>query len=192
MESNPSGIDKLAEALAKAQREIQNAAKDKANPYFKSKYADLASVWEACREPLTKNGLAVIQKARATEGGIEVETMLVHSSGQFVTETLSLPVVKADAQGIGSAITYARRYALSAMVGVAPEDDDGNAAADSVKNVFAQSMQVLEKAAKHGSDDLKRAWESITKEGREACKNELARLKKIAEAVQHREPGEEG
>jgi hypothetical protein len=122
-------IKELATALSKAQAAMKGAAKDSENPHFRSKYADLSSVWEACREALTANGLSVVQAPRAIEAGIEVETMLMHTSGEWISETLALPVQKADAQGFGSALTYCRRYGLSAMVGIAPEDDDGNAAA---------------------------------------------------------------
>ena len=121
-------LGKFAEALAKAQGQITGAAKDAINPFFKSRYADLASIMDACRKPLSENGIAIIQRARTTENGIEVETILIHSSGEEISETLALPVSKFDAQGIGSAITYARRYGLSALVGVCPDDDDGNAA----------------------------------------------------------------
>ncbi len=126
-------IKELAAALAKAQGQIHGAKKDTDNPFFKSKYADLASVWDACRQPLSDNGLCVTQMARSIEGGVEVETMLMHASGEFVSESLAIPVAKQDAQGFGSALTYCRRYGLSAIVGIAPEDDDddGNAAAQS-------------------------------------------------------------
>jgi len=122
-------LNELAAALSKAQGQIEGAKKDSANPFFKSKYADLASVWEACRKPLTENGLSIIQCPEESENGIAIETMLLHSSGQWKSSRYSMPVSKVDAQAVGSAITYGRRYALSAMVGVAPEDDDGNAAA---------------------------------------------------------------
>ncbi len=121
-------IATLAGALAKAQGAMDGAKKDAANPFFKSKYADLASVWDAIREPLSANGLAVIQFPRSTAEGVEVETLLCHDSGEWVAETLTLPVGKYDPQGVGSAITYARRYGLQSITGVAPEDDDGNAA----------------------------------------------------------------
>lgn len=122
-------LDKLAPALAKAQAVVGGAKKDSANPHFKSKYADLASIWDACRSPLADNGLSVIQApGPCVESRMEMTTMLLHASGQFIRETLSIPLAKVDAQGYGSATTYARRYALAAMVGVAPEDDDGNAA----------------------------------------------------------------
>ena len=121
-------INELGSALAKAQGAIEGALKDTANPFFKTKYADLSSVWDACRQQLTVNGLSIVQTPTEAESGIGVETMLIHSSGQWLSNTFTMPVSKADAQGVGSAITYARRYALAAMVGVAPEDDDGNAA----------------------------------------------------------------
>ena len=125
-------LNELATALAKAQGEMEGAKKENANPFFKSRYADLASVWEACREPLSKNGLSVVQTTSATndETGVtvHVSTMLMHSSGQWVRDTISVKPKENTPQGVGSTITYLRRYALSAIAGVAPEDDDGNAA----------------------------------------------------------------
>lgn len=122
-------INELAGALAKAQGVMKNALKDSDNPFFKSKYADLASVAEACMGPLSQNGIAVIQGPETeTNGNITVTTMLCHSSGQWVSSSLTMKPVKTDPQGMGSCITYARRYALASMCGVAPEDDDGNAA----------------------------------------------------------------
>lgn len=121
-------INELAAALSKAQGAIKGALKDTANPFFKSKYADLSSVWEACRDQLAANGLSVAQMPCETESGVMVETVLMHASGQWISNRFTMPVAKQDAQSVGSAITYSRRYALAAMVGVAPEDDDGNAA----------------------------------------------------------------
>lgn len=125
-------IAALAGALAKAQSEMQGAKKDAENPFFKSKYADLSSVWDACRAALTKNGLSVIQtpstEITETHTIIRVGTILCHSSGEWISEELSAIPGKDDPQGIGSCVTYLRRYALSAFTGVAPEDDDGNAA----------------------------------------------------------------
>lgn len=123
-------VGELAKALACAQGMMANAKKTCDNPFFKSKYADLATVWDACREPLTKNGLSVVQMPGAIDekGNIEITTMLVHSSSQWIRSTMRIKVTKADAQGIGSAITYGRRYALAAMVGIAQEDDDGEGA----------------------------------------------------------------
>lgn len=126
-------INELAAALAKAQAQIQPAKKENVNPAFKSKYADLASVWDACREPLTANGLSVVQMPtdNAEPGRVALVTTLLHSSGQWISSMVSTRIVKDDPQGVGSALTYLRRYALSAMVGVAPDDDDGNAASQS-------------------------------------------------------------
>jgi len=123
-------IKEIATALAKAQAVMAGARKDATNPHFRSKYADLASVWEACRTPLATNGISVIQMTEPSEKDeIIVDTRLMHTSGEWIEGRLTLPVSKADAQGYGSALTYARRYGLSAAVGIAPEDDDGNAAA---------------------------------------------------------------
>jgi hypothetical protein len=122
-------IGALAAALAKAQTAIDAAEKNKANPAFRSKYADLASIWDACRDALTANGLSVAQFAEDSEPGtLRLTTMLLHTSGEWIAGTMALPLAKQDPQGYGSACTYARRYGLAAMVGVCPDDDDGNAA----------------------------------------------------------------
>ena len=134
-------INEIAGALAKAQGEIDNAAKDAKNPHFKTSYADLASVRDAVREPLSKHGIAVVQGVRSSTDGVEVETMLVHSTGQFFAETLMIPVGKRDAQSIGSAISYGRRYSLMAILGVAADDDDGNAATAAQPSNFADAAR---------------------------------------------------
>jgi hypothetical protein len=122
-------VGKLADALAKAQGAMDAAKKDAVNPHFGSKYANLAAVWEAIRGPLAANGLAVVQMSTSDANGVTVTTQLLHSSGEWIRDRLSLPVVQKTPQGFGSALTYARRYSLAAMVGVAAEeDDDGNAA----------------------------------------------------------------
>lgn len=128
MNEQSESINELAAALAKAQGKITGALKDSDNPFFKSRYADLASVWDACRAALSKNGLAVIQLAESDETGVSVSTTLAHSSGQWIRSRLHLRPKDGTPQGMGSAITYGRRYALAAMVGVAQVDDDGNAA----------------------------------------------------------------
>ncbi len=120
-------IGKLADALAKAQGQITNASRDKENPFFKSKYADLASVWAACREPLSMNGLSVVQTTEVSDAVI-LTTRLLHASGEWISGELSVLPSKKDPQGIGSAITYLRRYGLAAIVGVATEDDDAESA----------------------------------------------------------------
>ena len=172
--THSESINELANALVKAQSQVRGASKDSDNPYFKSKYADLSSVWDACRSALTGNGLSVVQSPRinlalsAETTHVEVETLLLHQSGQWVRDTLAIPVTKADAQGVGSAITYARRYALAAFVGVAPEDDDGNAAV--AGNGQAKETKIekpkgfdewaldMASAASNGLDTLNAAW----------------------------------
>jgi hypothetical protein len=117
----------LFAALAKAQTEISGALKDSDNPFFKSKYADLGSVMDSCRGPLTKNGLSYIQKTYSENDKYYIETILAHASGQSISSgKLEVLISKRDAQGFGSAITYFRRYQLSSLVGVAQIDDDGN------------------------------------------------------------------
>ena len=139
-------IGALAAALAKAQGAITHASKDSVNPAFRSKYADLASVWGACRAQLATNQIAVVQVgADAPEGRVCIETILAHSSGEWISSRITLPVTKADAHGHGSAITYARRYGLAAAVGVYQDDDDANAAVAPVA-VPAMDPDALESA----------------------------------------------
>lgn len=124
-------LDKLFEAMAKAQAEMTDAEKDSTNPFFKSKYADLASVRAACVPALAKNGLCVMQFPFADGKSVIVVTIVGHSSGQYIRAELTLLAKADDAQSIGSAISYGRRYSLMAVAGVAAseDDDDGNAAA---------------------------------------------------------------
>lgn len=128
MNTQSDNIAELAAALAKAQADIGSVHKDAANPYFKSSYATLAAVWEAVRPTLSKNGLSVVQMPGSDERGYYVQTQLMHSSGQWVRSTTYMKPAKEDPQGIGSLISYARRYALQAMVMACPDDDDGEAA----------------------------------------------------------------
>ena len=122
-------ITKIADALVKAQAAMKPAIKDSRNPHFNSRYADLASVWDAIREPLTSNGLSVIQMVGSNElEKTTLTTRVTHVSGEWIESTWQIPVGKQDPQGLGSAISYARRYALASAIGVVQEDDDGNAA----------------------------------------------------------------
>ena len=121
-------INELAAALAKAQASITGALKDSANPFFKSKYADLASCWDACRKQLTDNGLSVIQTTDIVADTVVVRTTLAHSSGQWISGILPVKAKDDGPQAQGSGITYARRYALAAIVGLAQIDDDAEAA----------------------------------------------------------------
>lgn len=122
-------INDIATALAKAQSQIEGAVKGNVNPAFRSKYADLGAVWDAIRGPLTANGIAVLQQLGTEENRVSCTTVITHSSGQWIEfSPFIVPVTKQDAQGFGSAATYARRYSLMAAVGIAPIDDDANAA----------------------------------------------------------------
>lgn len=125
-----SELDQLATALAKAQSQIQPAIKDRQNPAFRSNYADLASVWDACRAALASNGLSVSQHpGRLEDGTVTVTTALMHASGQHIISVAAAMPKDGSAQAAGSVVTYLRRYALAAAVGVAPgDDDDGHAA----------------------------------------------------------------
>ena len=192
-------ITELAAALAKAQAETKGASKDGTNPHFNSSYSTLASVWDACRGPLTKHGLSVLQSPRLTALGdlwvADIETRLLHSSGQWIADTISVPVTKLDAQGLGSAITYARRYALAAFAGVAPDDDDGNAAvgtrtalkAPATPEGYADWLADLAAVADEGTPALKSAWQRSASEYRDhltaTSASKLDQLKAIAAAA---------
>ena len=123
----------LFAALAKAQGEIENASKNAANPHFRSKYADLAEVLNTIRPPFAANGLAIVQSPHFDGSMAHVTTMVTHSSGGYITSTASCVPAKSDAQGIGSATTYLRRYSAASISGIAQEDDDGNEASHNKK-----------------------------------------------------------
>jgi len=152
-------IGELAKALAAAQGEMKNAQKTSENPAFKrgvvsSKYADLAEVWDACRAPLSKHGLAIVQTATTEvvsgQLAVVVHTMLMHESNQWIRDSLILYPEKTTPHGIGSCITYGRRFSVAAFVGVVPtdaesKDDDGNAASG-IEDKAAHAMQVVTNA----------------------------------------------
>jgi hypothetical protein len=127
-------IKEIASALWKAQSEIRAAVKDSTNPHFRSKYADLSSVVDAVKPALSKHGITFLQGIHDAVDGVAVETMLLHTSGEWISSTMRIPAVKQDAQGYGSAITYGRRYGLQSMCGVPAEDDDGHAATASTSS----------------------------------------------------------
>jgi hypothetical protein len=167
-------INELATALAKAQGEITGALKDSANPFFKSHYADLASCWDACRVALSKNGLAIVQApGTGPEGHLVLTTTLLHSSGQWMRSELFVRPKDESPQTLGSCLTYLRRYALTAMVGVAQVDDDGNQASgrseihspkgdlgknvptDRAREVAMEMLAIIDKPAADGDHDEK-------------------------------------
>jgi len=119
----------IAAALVKAQKGFSPALKTSTNPHYRSKYADLSACIEAVIDSLNANGICLLQNCHECEDGVIVETIFMHESGEFISAgKLHVPAGKKDPQGYGSALTYARRYSLMAACGIAPEDDDGNAA----------------------------------------------------------------
>ena len=118
--------DKLLDAMAKMQAVLDTAKKESDNPFFKSKYADLAQCLATAKKPMADNGLSISQHCSFDGIFVQCVTVLGHNSGQMMVSTLSVPVKNKDAQGVGSSITYARRYALSSILGIAQKDDDGN------------------------------------------------------------------
>ena len=122
-------ITKIASALVSAQKDFLSAKKTSDNPFFKSKYADLQSVISAVKESLNENGIAFIQSPTESEGDVlKLTTRLLHESGEWIEDTSVCPLVKRDPQAFGSALSYLRRYSLSAMCGIYQADDDGNEA----------------------------------------------------------------
>lgn len=142
-------IKELATALSKVQGELTYAKKDSANPFFKSTYADLESVWGACRSLLAANGLSVIQMpGNFFEGRMWLITRLCHNSGEWIEQEMSFPVAKADAHGCMAILSYMRRGSLSAFLGIVQADDDGNTASnkvvESVKSVSKPVVKSIE------------------------------------------------
>lgn len=163
METNKS----IAAAFVKAQKDFSPALKSSSNPHFKSKYADLAACVEAVIDALNSNGIAVIQRPVLCDNGVTVETVFVHESGETLSGgVLHVPSQKQDAQGYGSALTYCRRYGLMAACGIAPEDDDGNAAVAAQK--AAQKPQAKQAPAVNMDDALVALRESETLESLQA------------------------
>lgn len=131
-------------ALAKVQAEIGGAVRDSVNPHFRSKYADLASVWEAWQKVGPKHGFSIVQYGDVVDGQWVLTTRLMHADGGSMQGYVPLLNSKGDMQGLGSALTYARRYGLAAMVGICPEDDDANAAVEPTAAVMAGPLKVLD------------------------------------------------
>lgn len=141
-ENQSKTIGKLAGALAKAQMKMNGAIKGSNNPFFSSKYADLQACIEAAREPLGENELAVIQTTEPAEQSLDIITTLVHSSGEWIRGRIRMTPKKNDDQGRGSSITYGRRYAYCAIVGLAQKDDDGNGACVGEKSKYEDRKTV--------------------------------------------------
>lgn len=165
MRSSESVVE-LSKAFNLAQSQMGGAKKDAANPFFKSKYADLAAVMEAIAEPFANNGLSFMQSPGMYDDKICVTTRIMHESGEWIEGDTILPPTKADAQGYGSAVTYGKRYGLQAMCGVPSVDDDGNAAVQQQaslvkidpkvkKDLVAQTTQYL---ADGDGEAIKEIW----------------------------------
>jgi len=157
MSENITTHANIATALAAAQAQMGKALKSAQNSHFKSKYADLASVVDATMPALNANGIAVIQPLAETEAGRVVVTKFIHSSGEVLECAIPLIVAKNDMQGLGSAITYGRRYGLMSLAGIAPEDDDGNAAAKAAPRTITadQFIRLRDAAEEAGVPEAK-------------------------------------
>lgn len=132
-------MQKIATAFVKAKGEFSPALKDKTNPAFRSKYADLGACIDAVNDALLNNGIALLQRTFEDSTGVTVETVFLHESGEMMESgRFHVPASKQDPQGYGSALTYARRYSLITACGIAPEDDDGNAGTESKRREAAQ------------------------------------------------------
>jgi hypothetical protein len=161
----------LSQAMAKAFAQIEGAIKGKTNPAFRSKYADLSSVVDAIKPALAEHGLWFRQVTHPRDGGVAVETVIHHESGQYLScGILFVPAAKLDAQGFGSALTYCRRYSLMAAFGVPAEDDDGNAATGRVQAAApaddAESRMILDslrEAAHDGLEALQARFRALPK-----------------------------
>ena len=174
----------LATALVKAQKAFGPALKSSTNPHFKSRYADLSACVEAVIEGLNSAGIALIQRTSEDLNGVTVETVFIHESGEMLEcGKLHVPASKQDPQGYGSALTYARRYSLMAACGIAPEDDDGNAASRRTvitpiidENALVDHLAAIE--ASTDQDSLKNAYKAAYA----ACNGDSEWQKKVIAA----------
>lgn len=182
-------ITNIATALSLAQGEMRGAIKDSENPHLHSKYADLASCWNAIREPLARNGLAVVQLPRTEGSSMIVQTLLMHKTGEWISSEITLTAVQATPQGLGSALTYGRRYGLSAMIGIAPEDDDGEAASQPSR---ASGVAAAGAIAEKKLEKLKAARNTITpppsQDAQDAQPSDLE--KKLEDSLRMQEAGD--
>jgi hypothetical protein len=174
-------MKEIATALVKAQKAFGPALKSSTNPHFKSRYADLSACVEAVIEGLNGAGIALVQRTSEDTTGVTVETVFIHESGEMLEcGKLHVPAAKQDPQGYGSALTYARRYSLMAACGIAPEDDDGNAASrakpakkETLTNArFAQAIERI-KDGKYTTDKLRETF-ALTEEQESALIGALA------------------
>ena len=165
-------INELATALNKAQSEMTGAKKSSKNPFFKSNYSDLSSVMSAISIPFANNGLSFIQSPEFNDNKIEVITRIMHNSGQWMEGACTLPPTKNDAQGYGSAITYAKRYGLQAMAGVPSVDDDGQEAVKQ-NRIIDYTDQIIQLRDCRTMDQLGDAWINLSA----GARSELSHVK---------------
>jgi hypothetical protein len=194
-------MDKVCAAFVKAQKDFSPALKTSNNPHFKSKYASLDSCVEAVIDALNANGIALQQFSYERDGGVAVETIFIHESGEMLKSgILFVPAVKHDAQGYGSALTYARRYSLMSACGIAPEDDDGNAASNpksapkpqaapkqEVKNITQVTQSEIDSFLKmefSSVDDIAKAGGAMWIRARDAGQNDF--MKTIQQIVEEK------
>jgi hypothetical protein len=167
----------IATALVKAQKAFGPALKSSTNPHFKSRYADLAACVEAVIDALNENGIALVQHSHECADGIIIETIFIHESGEMISGgKLHVPATKQDAQGYGSAMTYARRYSLQAACGIAPEDDDGNnASRPKPKSTRTKAEIEAQITATTTSEQLTAVWKALPAEEREVVRDLAAK-----------------
>jgi len=173
-------MKQITAALLKAQREMQNAKKDANNPFFKSKYADLNSVREACMPLLNENGIIVLQPMVTVDGNEYVKTVLLHESGESIESfTKILCKSQNDPQAYGSGVTYARRYGLQSLLSIGADDDDGNAAAkDSSRLPPIDVKREMARLKAHTSvEDLAKAYKALPIETQKAIAKEVTEYK---------------
>jgi hypothetical protein len=188
-------ITAIAPALVKAQVLIEDAVKDSSNPAFRSKYADLSAVLAVIREPMALNDLCVLQSPARADGGVEVETLILHKSGEWISQNCFIPINKWDAHGTGSGITYGRRYGLMSIFCIGTEDDDGNTAvergpAPPAKKVVqttpsaqyqAALMGKARVAAKKGMNEFRDFYKALSPSDRELVQGDfLEEMKEFA------------
>lgn len=200
-------ITTISPALVKAQALIEDAVKDSSNPAFRSKYADLSAVLTVIREPMAMNDLCVLQSPARAEGGVEVETLILHKSGEWISQSCFIPINKWDAHGTGSGITYGRRYGLMSIFCIGTEDDDGNSAVERgpvpTKKVIspikpapsAQDQAALmgkaRAAAKEGVDSFRAFYKALPVSDRELVQGDfLEEMKEIASTVDAAKTGD--
>ena len=185
--NDTNNFSKIASALVKAQKAFGPALKTSSNPHFRSKYADLSACVEAVVDSLNDNGIALTQQVHECETGVIVETVFIHESGQVMScGRLHVPATKQDAQGYGSALTYARRYSLMAACGIAPEDDDGNAASKRPTAPAIPTPDITDHLAAIQASASSEELAKVYKDAFDACQGNQALQAKVMAAKKER------